>query len=443
MKLYIKSIILFVLSILMGTCSQSGIFYDLESEVKIQEKNNLDNSAVFSSMFKIGNYYFGNGGVNIFYRSDSSSSSADDWSTLKLPDGSSDSDGIAYGNDIAVTSMVKSDEGELYISVISQDGDSRVSGIYKIDDASSPSSISAGNWDMQVKKVEEKTNSTQYSHVFYLFAVAKSSDNVTDDDDLFINYVTYQYANDADITATIATSKLYTTAMSTDINNDLASNTTEIDISGFVPETSKVEKIVGLGGLTATPNDDKYWMIINGADEGKLFFSDTPSGFTTAESGSPSSVKFVDIYPINDTLEDDRILLSDTASKLYIYDQSDNTFRELSKGDAWFKGFCSIDGLGSISSNQVIVGTIGYIGDSTYDGEGYYQLDVSDADYNNWDWVSSNLSDENNYTSSDLANSSINGFYFDSSNDRLFAYTVNSGVWVNQEEDSKRIWARE
>jgi hypothetical protein len=409
----------------MTTCSESGIFYDLEFEEVIQEKNNLNNSAVFSTMFKIGNYYFGNAGANVFYRSDSSSSSADDWSKLKLPDG--------YADDIAVTSMVNIGTS-IYLSVISHDGDSVESGIYRAD-ASNPDDIKSGDWIEEVKKSESKTG-VHNSHVYYLFAVAN---------ELYVNYVTYEYSNEVDLTGDIKTSTLFTGSAPIEIADDLSS-LTEITLTSVTDSDgndipAKVENIVGSG----TDPNDNYWIIMNGETEGNLYFSaDDPAGFSNALSGTPGSVRFVDIYAIDDALEDDRILLSDTAGKLHIYDQNAGTFVSLEQDGAWFNGFYSIDGLdaGSIS-NQIIVGTMGYVGESTYDGEGYYQLDVSDSDYNNWDWVSGNFSDDNNYTSSDLADSSINGFYYDSSQDRLFAYTQNSGVWVNEEEDSKRIWARE
>ncbi|MBB6478552.1 hypothetical protein [Spirochaeta isovalerica] len=444
MKKLFKITTLSIVLITFFSCNETSIFFSLENEEVILERNNLSNSAGFTSMVQIGSYYFGNAGTKIYYRSDSSVSSEDDWAELVLPDGTNNGlETTAFDSDAAVTSMVKVGaigSETMFISRISFDGASIVSGIFSLPyaDVSAPASVSSADWDAQVKTAVAHSN-VHYSNVYRLFA-----DENSGGDDLFINHLKYRFESSVDTSGVISQSYLYyaddpatnniNNTLSSEIQIDNADITLLGDLDSGTPAVAKVENIVFDG-------NDEWFLIINDDTEGALYSSSnvvTTSSFS-AVSGAPASVRFVDLYAFDGT----RLLVSDTAGSLHIYNGT--AFRELTSSNAWLKGFVNINGLGSIASDQILIGTTGNKIETTYDGEGYVQLDASGAD-SAWDWVDTNFSDENNYNSSDLSSASILGFLVDTGKDRLFAYTAGDGVFANEvdkDDPSIRVWGWE
>ncbi|MBN2656912.1 MAG: hypothetical protein JXR86_07610 [Spirochaetales bacterium] len=417
---------------LFAACNDKGIFYSLENEELVQEKNNLNNSAIFSNMVKIGNYYFGNAGTKIYYRNISSDSTLDDWSELALPNGSDNTPVDAnepFSSYPAVTSMVQIGT-ELYISMSSASDSYFISGIFRVS-PSDPSSVISSSWTPEIKTVVERTSTTHDSNIYRLFSTGTG---------LYINRVNFTYTSFNDnIPDTIpGGSSLFYTASPNLIDYDL-NNTTSIDISTFAKYDADsegvVENMIAKVENIVYDGTANYWLIINGESEGKLYKSTDATTFNPV-AASPASVRYVDIFAYDAT----RLLLTDTAGLLHIYNGS--AFRELTNSDVWLKGFARLDTLGT--TNQLIIGTIANKTDTTNDGEGYVQLNVSSSDDGVWDWVDINFSDENNYLSSDLSGASITGFLADG--DRLFAYTAANGVWINevdQDDNTKRIWAIE
>lgn len=439
MKNTFKTIYILAVVLFLTACSEVGIFYSLEKEEKILDPNNLNNAANFSNMVLAGtDYYIGNAGKNIYYRSTSSSStdsSVDDWSALVLPTGADDSASGEFASDAVVTSMVLLGN-QLIISRISYDGSSVVSGIYRLPDATIDlSTVTSASWEMVVKSPLDTNKSDGYTTNVYKLFTAQSN--------IYINHLTYDFSSENDESASINNSLLYTTATPTyaSILNNL-SNATAIDISAYAQDDDGSNVIVAVTDITSSGTN--YWLIINGESTGNVWMDAANADFSTATNttsalnadSTPAAARYVDIYEVDAT----RTLVSNTKGSLYIYDGA--SYIELTKGNAYLNGFADINAL---AANTLIVGTSANVGDSTYDGDGYYQLDISDVDEANWAWVddSSNFSEINNYNSSDLADASINGFLFDSANSRLFAYTRNAGVWMNELDVSDRIWSLE
>jgi len=443
----IKITIFLTLLYSAASCSDTGIFHSLENEVLVQENNNLENSTVFSNMVKIGNYYYGNAGINIYYRHvnpDNPSTDTNEaaWSKLVLPNGKDNTPAEVnevFAGDAAVTSMIEigPDGSEsLFISRVSRDGASIVSGIYHLPfaAASAPGTVKSTSWSNQVKTVVPKSG-IHFSNIYRLFKAGS---------DLYVNHIKYQYTSEVDTTASLSTSQLFFSVnpVTNNIGNNLTdshANITEIIISTFVQDDSDPPKdIIATVEKVIYDGTTNYWLIMNGKSQGKLYNSTDGSTYASV-AGNPQDVRYVDIYSVDAT----RLLLSDTAGALHILDKGDGTFRKLTNSNAWLTGFYNISGLGTIT-DRIVIGTAGNKGESTYSGEGYVQLNIS-GDDSTWDWVETNFSDKNNYLSSDLSDASINGFLFDdlANPERLFAYTAGHGVWVNEYISDKRIWALE
>lgn len=423
------------LAILLTACSEVGIFYSLENEEEILESNNLNNATNFSNMVQAGNFYIGNAGKDIFFRStDNSNATVDDWHTLSLPTGANDSVSGSFSSDIVVSSMVLVGS-DLIISMISYDDADIVSGIYRLAGADSINFSAADNaevesadWEMLVKTAV--TRGTTDASFYSLFEA---------NGNLYVNLISNYYSSTDDYYPTLNGSTLYFVNDVTTIANDLTNNSTVIDISGFAKDADGNDMIASVEAISSSGSN--YWMIINGESAGSVYYSTDGSTFnsitsTLTDSTTPVEASYVDVFAVDAT----RVLISNMNGSLYIYNGS--TFRELTKGSNFLNGFENISG--TLATDTILVGTTGYTGDSTYDGTGYAQLSIA-GDDSAWDWIDSdsNFSDLNNYNSSELSDASINGFLYDPTNERIFAYTSNAGVWMNDIEDSTRVWSLE
>ncbi|MBI9099824.1 MAG: hypothetical protein JEY91_15195 [Spirochaetaceae bacterium] len=431
---------IFMVMLLMTTCSNTGIFLSLENEEEIKESNNLNNSANISNMVIAGDFYIGNGGPSIFYRSTNTSttdSKIDDWSTLLVPETSFENPSVYFSRTTSTTSMVLLN-GDLYISRISFDGSSVISGIYRLPNADTIdiSALTAASWEKIIEVTTEKASSSFNSNVFRLFEAQSS---------LYINHLTYFYSGSDDQTASISSSALYVTTTPETIADNLA-NATAIDISSFFSELSNPVEVAKI-----TTSGTNYWMIINsdtstdGSDPtlNKVLRSTDSTTFT--EVTAIPDARYVDIYEYK--TNPDVLLVSNTSGSLYISINADSAptsadlvFTELANESVFLNGF---EDIGALVPDNVIVGTSATYDDGSIDGEGYYQLDLSDL--SNITWSVDNFSHYNNYFSSELSTASINGFLFDSAKSRLFAYTRSMGLWMNILPDNKteREWSRE
>jgi hypothetical protein len=433
MKKIIKFLYIPFAVLLLVACNETGIFYSLENEEKVKESNNLNNSTQFTNMELLTSYYIGNSGLQILYRSTSTSSSdstVDDWHSITLPTGTGDSVSGTFASDATNTSMVLVGN-DLIISRISFDSSSIVSGIYRLPNAISIdlSTVTSSSWEMVVKTVTSKSGAYQSN----IYKLHEAQDN------LYINHITYDYSDSNDTSPSIDNSLLYVTASpdaATIINN--LGNATNIVISSYSSDPVEVAKI------TSGNPGTNFWMIINDASNGIVLRS-TSADFGTAltevtsvlgTDPNPSATRFVDIYEHSATV----VLLSNTKGSLYTSNDAGSSFNELTKGSAFLNGFVSINDL---VTDNILVGSAANYSDSSASGNGYYQLDISDADDANWAWNSTPFSETNNYNSSDLSDASINGFLFDSTNSRLFAYTSSQGVWMNVADGSERTWSHE
>lgn len=424
----IKYIFLILLLISYFSCSETGILYSLENEEEIQESNNLNNSANFSNMIMTTGYYIGASGPNIYYRSTSSSetdTTTDDWSALPLPTGDDDTVDGTFSSDTTVNSMVQVGN-DLVASLISYDGASVVSGIYRLANVNTLdlTTVQTNTWTMIVK-----TTMTKGSNPVNVYKLFGANNN------LYVNHLTYTYSSTTDNTGAISSSALYFEDDITTINNDLVTNSIAINISSYAKDDDGNDMVTAIESISSGGSD--YWMIINGETNGSVFQSTDGTTFVNITSGltdstDPKEARFVDVYEYSDQY----VLISNTNGSLYVYNDTSDTFAEKTLASNYINGFVDIS---TITANTVLVGTTAAIGDSTYDGSGYYHLNTTDWSFD----TSANFSDSNNYTSSDLSDSSINGFLYDSINNRLFAYTSNAGVWLNTPNGSSRTWSLE
>jgi hypothetical protein len=394
---------------MIASCSDVGIFYTLEIEEEIEDNNNLNDSAVFSNLVdtdssSTSGYYIGNAGPSIYYRSKGSSYSS--WSKLSVPTS-------GYASDATNSSMVLVGD-DLFISRISYDGDYVVSGIYCLPDAAS--NLDSPTWTTITENLDGEDDDFVFYNLFtangYLYVNELEKDDDDDEDDL----------NTTD-------SFIYVSTATPDVDTYDHIGTSYTEISNDVGLDSTEHLIKVIYETTST----SYWLIYNDTDEdviaGYAYYDTDPYFATSTNTKNVSSNMYSDIFFYDDDDDDvnDCILLSDVDGSIYIYDLVDTDWSTIDVDDpdidCMYRGFANIEDL---VNDTVIVGTSAYDDES---GVGYYQIDMSSLSIDEDDDFS------DNYSSTDLDDSSIAGFLMDSQNDRLFAYTENEGVWLNVSDE--------
>lgn len=397
MKINNKYLYLPLVALFLTTCSQSGtgMFYSLEHEKVIEETNNLNNKAIFSTMIDTGSYYIGNVGPKIYYRSNALHFSS--WRELPMPSG--------FARDAASSSLVMVGT-DLYISRSSIDGPNK-SGFYRLNEVNTNTNISSGAWI----EIHSKTGSETSFTVFELHSANTN---------LYVNEMT----RDKDGKTT--SSSLYTT---NDPQN--AAYTAYTDISAALGITT-ADEIVEIAFDTTN-----YWAIINNSTNGEVY-RDTNANFSTKTSQTANtSGKFIDFYAI----DPNNVLLSNSNGKIFNTlvgdDASAAVVTWVSTGSlkTQYNGFADIS---TITADTMLVGTVAT---GTTDGVGYHQIDINTGVLNT-NTSKINFSEINNYNSSNLSESTINGFLVDEINSRIFAYTENEGVFLNI-DNSGREWFHE
>jgi len=467
MKKIIKFLYIPFTLLLITACSDSGIFYSLEKEEKVKESNNLNNEILFSNMVSVGTangagtsdgYYFGNAGSSVFYRSEylndpddntDEEDAIDNWKPLTMPAGPSTH---PFTSDATNSSMVLLGNN-LYISRITETGSYYSSGIYQlpgIDSITDFSTVTSGSW-LSLAETTVYKASTSYSYNVYKLHTAGSS--------LYINRIAYTLSSSLDTSPSLSNSQLFVTTDPGSINNQLADSNTvvnEIDMSGlFVQNTQtdpanpspvkvEIQKISSFDGTN-------YWMILNGTStdyiatterNGKILLStaDNRTFFDATslipDSADPDATRFADIFEYANGV----VLVSDLSGNIYTTNDSGaSTWKTLTKSSVGlFNGFSSLN---DIAASNVIVGSAAIISDSTYDGTGYYQLDLTDTA--NIVWNDDNFSGLINYNSTDLSEASIKGFLYGADNETLFSYTMGYGVWMNTDGNTEKDWSHE
>jgi hypothetical protein len=419
-KKLINLIYIIPLLLLVASCSDIGIFYSLEHEKVILEKNNLNNSAAFLNMVdtnpgNLTGFYIGNGGPTIYYRS-----KADDfspWAALELPGG--------FGADPTNTSMALAGT-DLFISRKSENGTSIVSGVYRLD-ISSLSSVTPVSTDW-VQVVSPTNNVLSY----YVYKLHVANGNI------YINQINMTRTPDQYATPVIGSSDLYYIATgSVGTFNNTNFNSTPVT---FGSEGNEVISNI-IYDATAT----EYWMMFNDSTNGNIV-SSANADLTALTDRTTATIdsKLVDMFiydPPTPTVAVEVLVSNQKGSIFYTKDTGTTWGTTAAKDGVQFNGFADIN---TLTANNVIVGTTAV----TSSGTGYYLIDMLATSLTCVEPISdiTNFnSNINNYNSSPLSDSSINGFLFDdSANRRLFAYTRNEGVWMNIDDNNEGIiWTLE
>ncbi len=409
-----KLILLFYITlilIMIGACSKVGIFYSLENEVKVADKNNLNDKAAFENLIDTNpgaasGYYIGNAGMTVYYRNKVGSFS--NWSSLTMPKTAGTKD---FASDVTTSSMVLIGT-ELYVSRISHDGGSYVSGVFRLDYdliTTDPAGVVLSDW----------TEITSYEGVETAFMYYKL---FTANGGLYINELN-KFIEADDNNNQTTSSKVYYSGITPE--STLIGAYTDISPNlDFAQDTYTTEEVIGMAYDGAS-----HWLIYNNphknVKKGYAYIDSDPSFATaTASTDSKNTTTMVsDIFFYDDTTTD-YILISDVAGAIYTYNVTtpgwgSNITVSAAGIDCIFHGFADIDNL---STGKVIVGTTAY--DSNV-GEGYFQINMTTLAIDKDDQFASN------YSSSDLSDSSIAGFLMDTNYNRLFAYTEDEGVWLN------------
>ncbi len=431
MKKKLNIIFLLLLILIVTACSETGIFYSLENETVLVDNNNLNNKTVFSNMVVAGNYYIGNRGTAVMYRSNNAADDISSWSTLATPDDS-------YASDDINNSMVLLGTSDLYISRTSYDGSNVVSGIYRLDLSTFTNldNVTSASWQTIVENEVEKSASNPYDYKIYKLHNAQAATLNC----LFINRLTYDMENTYS-TPSLSNSTLYVTDTPTTISgNDVSSGTTEITLTDYFDyvEEDPVKIYTYVEVEKITSGGTKFWMTINTSSKGQIISAVDTGDISTLSFGISNSTNdtFIkDIYEFNS----DKIFASNSLGSYYYSADGGSIWSTSStvQSGTYFYGFADIS---SFATNNIIVGTIA----NTSGGTGYYQIDTTSA--GTMEAVladTGNFSEINNYNSSDLSDASIAGFCIDDTNLRLFAYTENYGVWLNFDVSGDYNWSQE
>ena len=397
---------------ILAGCSGDGIFRNLENEEKILDTNNLSSGTTLDQFLVFGDQYVING-KNIWNSTRENGSNS--WEQYPHPD--------SYDSDRTYPSIAVLND-ELYATVISHDADYR-SGILKYDDA-------AGNW---VELYHTNKISAASGVDFYRYRLYPTSQGV------YLNAV--RYNRDSSENSTIESSSLYffqnnTTGAAALASFDVITNP-DINRVTFTDGSvldMPVEAIV----LDSAAND--VYMIYNTStddyDNGVLYKADGDSSFfsfSAQSTGFEGSYNYISLY------------YSSNHNILLMGAEADDDEHPIlyKAGGAWYSVFCEdndvqFSAFCDISGQSILAGTRAFedpTSSSSILGNGYYEIDVTDPTAIT---IHDNMfSDDNNYESSDLADSTINNFYYDAAYSKVYATTYNQGLWLNIEGN----WSQE
>jgi len=413
---------------ILAGCSGDGIFYALENEERIVDANNMGDHTPLDNMFIYSDgsskYYVANG-TRVWYSLVGADTNS--WNTFPVPS--------AYSKYPTFPSIAQLD-GELYATIISHEANYR-SGLLKLDRATK-------EWVEILYDVKNDSSLSDYTYSnMYLFDTKQG---------LYINKV-YYYKDSSEVS--IKNSRLYFYATADEGTLAGADELTAsheliagIDFPGFnipaISAESDPQRIVDI----VSGNGLESYMIYNidgsANKNGVLAYSaSNPSSFfTTPENTGTDKYDFISIYysSVQDMVFMGTEGSSDTHPLFYKQTGADWKSKAFNN-DYEFAAFCDID---SIQSKTILAGTRAFKDPSNSSsnlGDGYIEIDVTNPE--DPSLQSNTFSEDNNYSSSDLEDATINNFFYDSDNDRLYAATRNYGLWLNTKEGNDREWSQE
>jgi hypothetical protein len=393
------------------SCSENPIFYNLEREVEIED-GNLNNGISLNNFVRLTkdsvNYYIASG-KEIWSRRDTDKN----WSKFSNPPGydktTSGTTGMVYFNGLIVSAFYEEPgTGNTVLFSISPD----TLGTFPV--------VAGGDWT-QIGTPLASTGSEDsdlYYSRYYLFTV---------NDNLFINKVDYHnYYSDGEKT-NIDASTLYYIPSGGPITL-----TSTLDMPESFDHTL-VRDIIYTGS--------EYWILYNDNVDGVIAAGDPASGTMNTITFDPV---MGDEYFFNSIgLVDGMLLLSVSTGGTtnYLYYSDDGSSWDRIKTSHKISCFIDISDIDAPENDGlVLAGCQSYIVSGvTYQSSGYVEIDISST----IPVIQSNsFTDDDNFDSSDLSQTSIKSFFWDPipADGNLFALTWNKGLWRNSIDGTERSW---
>ncbi len=401
---------LLMITLLFAACSGEGIFYNLENEEEILDTNNLNENTSLDQFLLYGNEYVING-KNVWHSTRGSSS--DTWETYPAPSG--------YSNDRTYPSIAVVND-ELYATVISHDANYR-SGILKYNAAGQV-------WD-EIYYTEKSDADSGFNFFnYYLFPTTAGT---------YLNMVEYNKNSDYEISIVESTVYFFTNSAAGESELDSgsysANTVTFPDSSGFA---------MPIADITYDSINNDVYMIYNTTvdssyDNGVLCIADGDANFRsfTSETTVSENYDFLDIYYSSNH---DMLFIGTESSDdkhPLLYKTGGTWYSTIWDNDVQFSAFCDIS---SLQSDTILAGTRAFkdpTSSSSILGSGYIEIVVTDPAKPVLQ--ENSFSDDNNYSSSYLADSSIKDIYVDADNQKVYATTTSYGLWLNSEGN----WSQE
>jgi hypothetical protein len=418
--------ILYILSVtfLLAACSGDAIFATLEDEEKIKDLNNFNsNTPVLGlKIYTDGgtDYYIANG-RQLWYSEAGASGTDNPWKSVSL-DGFSDSESVI---------SVAEHSDRLYFTVSDEDSSSANALLYL-------SSVKGEPVELFRYNRTDKSGNDYHFHNLYVHSIPGKG--------MYISKVERSWSSDTNDNSSIVSSSLYyypdgdhPTSIS-----DLESH--ELTLPAMDSSDYVVKDVVGA-------ESDSIFLILNQDSNdvdsykaGKLLVADwaTPTSFSLETVNAGEDYSYNNLY------------YSETYDMLFLSTRGDSTNPICYKswnGSAWSSWTVYNDGdddlqfsvfvdlPSSVQANTVLVGTRGDVeeGNSTYySGKGYRELIISGQTIS--EHQKNDFSDDNNYESSDLQNSTITALIYDTDRDKMYCGTYDNGLWQNRWSTSKTEW---
>lgn len=383
---------------LVASCSQVPIFYNIEREVLIED-GNLDNNISFTDMTKLTysaeDYYLA-AGKEIWFRRVTDKN----WTKIGNPSG--------YTKSVSGTTGMAYIGGEIVSAFYSEPGTGKTALF-----SATFNGTGSVTWTM-ITGSRVDSHGDEYEDLYYTRYYLFMANN-----HLFINKVNYHNYYDNGEKTDIDSSQLYHFSNATIALNAGSQVTMPASFNKTV-----VRDVIHTGSA--------YWILYNNSGEGVIASGGSPGSMSEMTlSGVDNSCQFMAMARVG-TLSLLSASTGETENHLY-YSTDNGANWTRKKTDLLISCFLDIS---TIKADTVLAGCQSYVVNGTsYTSEGYVEFDTAD-----YSLGSNSFSDDDNFDSSELSETSIRGLYLDSALDTVFALTWNKGLWRNVEENGERNW---
>lgn len=413
------------LSLLLAACSGDAIFATLEDEEKIKDLNNFNSGTPVLGLMTFtdgGTDYYIAHGRQLWYSVAGASGTDNPWSSVSLS-------GFSGSESIPSAAVL---DGKIYFTVSDEDSSSK-NVLYSLD------SVSGTPDELARYNRTDKSGNDYHFHNLYVHSVPGKG--------LYVCKVERSWSSDTNDNSSIVDTKLYYYSLENigELDDGL-DDAREITLPAMDSSDYVVKDVVGA-------ENDSIFLILNqdsndvdSYEAGKLLVADwaTPGDFSLETVNASENYSYNNLY------------YSETFDMLFLSTRGDSTnpicYKSWS-GSAWsswtvyndgdddlqFSAF--VDLPSSVQSNTVLAGTRGDVeeGNSTYySGKGYRELIISGQTIS--EHQKNDFSDSNNYDSSDLQNSTITSFIYDTAREKMYCGTYDNGLWQNRWSTGKSEW---